>query len=95
MLISGGVGYKVSMADRLGVSIRTGVLFAQMSETTMGETVSASAIGFVIGAGPFFNFSKNFGLELEAGYSSASATVEDVPIKVGGFKAGAGLTLSF
>jgi len=85
----------VSMADRLGVSIRTGVLFAQMSETTMGETVSASAIGFVIGAGPFFNFSKNFGLELEAGYSSASATVEDVPIKVGGFKAGAGLTLSF
>lgn len=93
--ISSGIGYRIGLAGRLGMSFRAGLLYALAEESAMGETVSTSGIGFVVSGGPYFDISKNFGIELEAGYSGASTTVEDVAVKIGGFKAGLGLSISF
>jgi hypothetical protein len=55
-------------------------------EEAMGLVVSGSRLGIRAGAGLLF-LSRTLFTGLDLGYLGASATVEDVPIKLGGFRA--------
>jgi hypothetical protein len=76
---------------RLALAIHAGGMYVSYKETAFDESVSDNAIGFDAGAGLYVGFGSRLLGCLTIGYCQASDTVNDVDIKLGGFKAGIGL----
>ena len=81
-----GLGYVVRVADLVQFKVEAGGASIGYTEEAMELTISGSALGFRAGAG-FLFLSRVLFTEFSLGYLGASDTVEDVPIKLGGFKA--------
>lgn len=90
-LYSGGLGYMRRLFPRINWKIEAGVLKVDYEEQSMGVVLSDSAVGFRVDTGLFFRFGHLFIAEITVGYLSASDTIGDVSIKLGGFKTGVGL----
>ncbi len=81
-----GLGYVGRVADMVQFKFEAGAAGIGYREEAMGLIVSGSRLGIRAGAGLLF-LSRTLFTGLDLGYLGASATVEDVPIKLGGFKA--------
>jgi len=81
-----GLGYVGTAARTVLFKLEAGPASVGYKEESMGLTVSGSRIGFRAGFGLIFLGQTVF-TSFDLGYIGASATVEDVEIKLGGFKA--------
>jgi hypothetical protein len=81
-----GLGYIGRVADMVQFKFEAGAASVGYKEESMGLAVSGSRLGFRAGAGLMF-LTRTLFTGLDLGYLGASATVADVPIKLGGFKA--------
>ena len=93
--LSFGIGYDVKISERFGYKAELGLLNAIYKEEAFGEKVTDNSIGFGIETGILFRVWPGFLVKTSVGYLSASDKVEDVEIKLGGFKAGIGLEVRF
>ena len=85
-LLWAGLGYLGTVARTVLFKVEAGPASIGYKEKAMDLVVSGSALGFRAGFGLIFLGNIVFtGLDL--GYTGASDTVEDVKIKLGGFKA--------
>lgn len=90
-LYSGGLGYMQRLFPRINWKIEAGVLKVNYEEQSLGVVLSDSAVGFRVDTGVFFRLGHLFIAEITVGYLSASDTIGDVSIKLGGLKTGVGL----
>lgn len=80
-----GLGYVGKVTEMIRFKIEAGAASIGYKETAMDLTVSGSRLGLRAGFGLLFLGNIVFtGLDL--GYVGASGTIEDVKIKLGGFK---------
>lgn len=93
--ISLGCGYRGKISAKLAYQAELGLFNVSYQEESLGEKKSDSAIGFLVDAGFIMNLGKSFFGRISLGYFSASDTVDDVSIKLGGFKTGIGLGICF
>ena len=81
-----GLGYVGRVADMVRFIFEAGAASIGYKEDALGLTVSGSRLGLRGGAGLLF-LSRILFMGLDLGYLGASAAVEDVKVKLGGFKA--------
>ncbi len=93
--LSGGAGYLINITKKFDFKIEMGLFYASYREESMGEEVSNSAIGYRIDGGVIFNLGRIFFVEISLGNLRASDTIDDIPVKLGGFRTGIGLGLKF
>lgn len=93
--ISFGFGYQGRISERVGYKIETGTSYVTYREEAMGLEVSGSAMGYRLDGGINFDVLKNVFLEINAGYIAASDSVDNLSVKLGGFKAGVGMGVRF
>jgi hypothetical protein len=81
-----GLAYIAAISGKLGVKVEAGAADVRYKEESMGTTASGSKLGFEAGLGLLLMGKAAFaGVNL--GYLSASDTVGDVKIKLGGARA--------
>ena len=90
-----GAGYRGDFSEKIGYRVQAGVVYFSYKEEALGETVSDSAIGFELEGDLVFHFNERFFILLLLGYGYGSDDVEEVSIKLGGFKSGIGLGFMF
>jgi hypothetical protein len=93
--LSFGIGYDGKISENFGYKAEIGLLNVSYREEAMNEKITGSSIGFRVDAGILYKIFSNFFVKISSGYISASDTVQDVEIKLGGFRAGIGLELRF
>lgn len=93
--ISFGIGYIRNIIKEIGFKVEIGGFNVSYKEEAMDEEITDSAFGFRADGGIIFNLSKYVFIETSAGYLTASDTIEDKSIKLGGFKAGISIGLKF
>jgi len=93
--LSFGVGYDVKISKKFGYRAELGLLNASYKEEVFDEEVTGNSIGFGVETGILYRVWSGFLVKISAGYISASDKVEDVKIKLGGFKSGIGLEARF
>jgi hypothetical protein len=93
--LSFGFGYCGKFSEKFGYKAELGLFNADYKEEAMGEQVTGNSIGFGIEAGILYRVLSSLFFKISAGYLSASDKVEDVEIKLGGFKAGIGVEARF
>ncbi len=93
--LSAGIGYKFHLSSRFDYVSEMGVFNASYKEETLGEKLSDSAIGFRIKNGLLYRLNRTFYVEVSLGYLTASDVVDDISIKLGGFRTGIGLGAAF
>jgi hypothetical protein len=90
-----GAGYEGALSGKLGFKAELGLADILYREEALGETVSGSAIGFVLSGSLTYSLSEMFYLLAEAGYLYAKKTINAVGVKMGGPRAGFGAGLNF
>ena len=93
--ISFGIGYDGKISEKLRYKAELGMLNASYKEEAMDEEVTGNSIGFGVETGILYRIWSGFFIKISAGYFNASDKVEDVEIKLGGFKAGIGVEVRF
>jgi hypothetical protein len=93
--LSGGAGYILHITKKFDCKIELGLFHVSYKEKSMGEELSDYAIGFRIDSGVIFNLGRIFYVEISLGYLNASDTIDDSPVKLGGFRTGMGLGVKF
>jgi hypothetical protein len=94
-VISFGAGYSLSLTRAVSLEGAVGGVFFDYKEEALDTEVKGSALGFRVEGGAAYTIGKHFFARLSAAYLAASDTVEGVDIKLGGFRAGIGLGVSF
>ncbi len=85
-IFSLGAGYSKNISDRFYLRGDAGILSVSYEEKAFGEKITGSSFGFYIQGGAGMIFGKRFYLSTLAGYSAASDKIDDLSIKLGGFK---------
>ncbi|MCP5108112.1 MAG: hypothetical protein GY950_32290 [bacterium] len=93
--LSGGLGYMFNISRKLDYMGELGVLSVRYEEESLGEKLTDSAIGIRIKNGLIYRLNRTFFLEISLGYLTASDTIENFSIKLGGLRTGLGLGVSF
>jgi len=93
--LSGGVGYIYNAPGKLSVKCELGLLYAGYKEESLDDVLNDSSIGFKIGGGLVYDLGKSFFGEFFVGYLTASDTIDDISIKLGGFHTGIGVGVKF
>lgn len=93
--LSGGIGYMFHLSSKFDYMSEMGIFNASYKEETLGEEFSDSAIGFRIKNGLIYRLGRSFYVEVSLGYLTASDIVDDISIKLGGFRTGIGLGAAF
>jgi len=91
--ISAGLGYLANISGGLKWKIEAGIADISYKEQAMDLSVSGSSLGWQVETGLMVMMGKTVFAGVAMGYISASDTVEDVKIKLGGFRAS--LSLGF
>ncbi|MCP5102922.1 MAG: hypothetical protein GY950_06075 [bacterium] len=94
-ILTGGLGYMAPLAPKLKYKLEAGVLRVGYEEESLGVTWSDSAIGIKLEGGLSFNVTRSLFVQAALGYLSASDTVDDVSIKLGGFNTSFGVGVAF
>jgi hypothetical protein len=81
-----GLGWLARVSGKLALLLEAGPAWIRYKEEAMGLTVSGSSLGFQAGT-DLLLFGKTLFAGLGLGYMSASDTLEDVKIKLGGVRA--------
>ncbi len=85
--ITAGLGYLANISGGLKWKIEAGLADISYKEEAMDLSVSGSSLGWQAETGLMVMMGKTVFAGLTMGYLSASDTVEDVKIKLGGFRA--------
>lgn len=93
--LSGGVGYLFNLGPKIDYKGEAGVVRVGYKEEAMGEEASDSALGFRLDNALVYHLSRTFSVEISVGFLTASDTLNDLPVKLGGFKTGIGLGVTF
>jgi len=93
--LSFGIGYNGKFSGKLEYKAELGGFNADYKEEAMGEEVTGNSVGFGVETGILYRVWSSFFIKISAGYLSASDKVEEVEIKLGGFKAGIGVEARF
>lgn len=93
--LSAGLGYLFHITPKLDYIGELGIFNGSYREESMGEELSGSAPGLMLNNGLLFHVNRTFYVELSLGYLTASDTVGDVKIKLGGLHTGLGLGVRF
>lgn len=93
--LSIGVGYSNYIGEKIGYKMEVGLMRASYKEEALGEEISDNTIGFRIDGGFSYSITGNLLAEISAGYLTASDTVEDVSIQLGGVKLSLGFVVVF
>jgi hypothetical protein len=93
--LSFGGGYKAALSGKISSLFRLGGLYTKYKEEALETIIEDSAFGFVVSASLIYDISGTFYTELEVGYLSVSDTIDNVSIKLGGFKGGIGIGIKF
>jgi hypothetical protein len=91
---TGGLAFIATATGALQVKVEAGASLFSFKEEALETEVSGSKVGFYGSAGLILG-GKGFFAGVDLGYLYASDTVEDVPIKLGGFKASACVGIRF
>lgn len=93
--LSLGLSYNGSISARIDYKASLGAIYISYSEEALGETPSGNAFGVRIDGSGIFNISNRWFTEILMGYLLASDTINDISLKLGGFKTGIGLGVRF
>jgi hypothetical protein len=94
--ISGGVGLRLKPFKWLNFRLEGGAYFPQFKETVadMQAEATVKARGYRADASLMLIITHNLALEVSAGYMDAHTTINDIPVKLGGYRAGVGIVLT-
>jgi hypothetical protein len=90
-----GAAYRLRIIEDLKILIKLGAGSISYQEEALDITIKNSILGFYVDSDLFFDITDYFSLFASAGYISGKDTVNDVDIKLGGFKAGGGIAINF
>jgi hypothetical protein len=90
-LISFGGGYTFDISEKVGFNAELGLVSFSYKEEALDIEASDSAIGIVLNGILVYNLSDKIFLQAIFGYAHASDTIDEVNIKLGGFKSGIGV----
>lgn len=90
-----GGGYNGVLSGNLEFFVDVGAVFVTYSEETMGDKISDDAFGFRVDGILLYRLGGGLLGGVNVGYVYASDTIEDVSIKLGGFKGGLTLAIRF
>jgi opacity protein-like surface antigen len=93
--LSSGAGYSGNLVGRMGYDVELGVVHIRYREEAMDAEFTGSKIGFQIGGALNFKISQRLFAGFSTGYITASDTVNDQSIKLGGFRVGLGIRIKF
>ncbi len=92
--LGGGIGGRLT--GKLSYKVGLGLSLGLYKEEAMDVEVSGSAIGLRLDGGSCYSVTDKSGLQAGLGYLMASDTTEDdIKIKLGGFRLGAGVCYKF
>jgi hypothetical protein len=95
-LLSLGGGYGGPLSGKLSYRVGLGLFLDAYKEEAFGAQVSGSGIGFRADAGLCYLLTEKLSAQLGLGFLSGSDTTEDdISVKLGGFRLGAGLGYKF
>jgi hypothetical protein len=90
-----GAGFRHSLSGGWGLFGELGLASIAFREEALGGTANGSALGVAVNAGVRRDLGARFFLLAQAGYVYARKTIDDVPVKMGGAKAGIGAGVRF
>jgi hypothetical protein len=93
--LSLGVGYSNYIGEKIGYKMEVALMRASYTEEALGEEISDNTIGFRIDGGFSYSLTGNILAEISAGYLTASDTIQDVSIQLGGMKLSLGFVVVF
>lgn len=93
--LSAGVGYLFKISSKLDYKVEAGLFRVSYKEEALGDEVSDSAVGLRLNNGVTFYMNQGLFVEISLAFLTASDTIEDRSIKLGGFKTGIGLGVTF
>jgi hypothetical protein len=93
--LSAGLGYRFNVSSIFAYKIEAGLFFVSYKEEGLGAEVSDSAVGLRLDNGIIFRMNRSVFVEFSLGFLTASDTIDDIPVKLGGLKAGIGLGVLF
>ncbi len=94
-ILSFGVGYDFDLSEQIDILIRAGIARIGYKEEAMEQEVKGNKTGILLGSDLVYKFGERFFTKATIGYMSAKDTIEEVDIKLGGFKVGIGIGLRF
>ena len=93
--LSLGGGTMVKLSEKIHLRVGPGVMLVAYKEEIGEDKQSGSCLGLRADADLLYSFADKFLAGITIGYMTASATVEEVSFKMGGFKIGAAVGMRF
>jgi len=93
--LTAGVSYLGKISPRWHWSAGIGICRLGYTEEALDQEITGSAWGPSADAGIIAFIGRHFLARLNLGYAGAEDTVEDITVKLGGIKAGAGIGVRF
>ncbi|NIM16940.1 MAG: outer membrane beta-barrel protein [Candidatus Aminicenantes bacterium] len=93
--LSAGLGLLLKISSTFDYKVEAGLFFVSYKEEALGAEVSDSAIGLRLDNGVTFHMTRHLFVEFSIGFLTASDTIDDITVKLGGLKAGIGLGVLF
>jgi hypothetical protein len=90
-----GGGYIAKLSEKISLRVGPGLLLVAYKEEIAEEKQSGSRLGLRADADLLYSLGDKFLAGITIGYATASATVEGVSFKMGGFKVGATVGIRF
>lgn len=90
-----GAAYRMGISEDLKALLRLGIGSISYKEEALDSIIKDSTLGFYADCSLFCDITEYFSVFVSAGYIGGSDTVNDIDIKLGGFKAGGGLAVNF
>lgn len=93
--LSLGGGYIAKLSEKLSLRVGPGLILVAYKEEIAAYEQSGSRLGLRADADLLYSLGDKFLAGITMGYSTASATVDDVSFKMGGFRIGAAIGFRF
>jgi len=93
--LAAGAGYCHPLSGGWSLFGELGLASIAYDEEALGRSASGSILGLVVNAGVRRDLGERFFLLAQLGYVYGRKTIEDVAVKMGGFKAGIGAGVRF
>ena len=93
--VGAGLGYWIHASPSLKFSLGGGFQYNSFHEKNFLGSVTKGKLGLILKGDALFRISDTVGFDAFVNYSACTIKSEDGSFKIGGFEAGAGLTIKF
>jgi hypothetical protein len=90
-----GLGYLFKISSKFDYNVEVGLFLVSYKEEALGIEISDSAVGLRLDNGVTFYINQRLFIEISLAFLTASDTIENRSLKLGGFKTGIGLGVTF